>query len=137
MGKARAAGAAVQNGDTLGYFSFQGTHSTDNYVSCGQIVAFLDGSPSGSTVPCAIRFLTMAAGGSLTERLRISSGGAVSIAGTAPSLNAGLFLNGGKLAIKETTTPTADTDWGKIYTKADNKLYFQSGDGVEHEVAYV
>jgi hypothetical protein len=46
-------------------------------------------------------------------------------------------LNDGILALKETTTPTADNDYGKIYTKNDNKLYFQDGAGVEHEVALV
>jgi len=39
-------------------------------------------------------------------------------------------------ALKETTTPTADAGWGRIYTKNDNKLYFQDGAGTEHEVAY-
>ena len=32
---------------------------------------------------------------------------------------------------------TADANYGKIYTKADNKLYCQTGDGVEHEIAFV
>ncbi len=43
----------------------------------------------------------------------------------------------GSIHIPETTTPTAKADYGGIYTKSDNKLYFQSGDGVEHEVAFV
>jgi hypothetical protein len=38
--------------------------------------------------------------------------------------------------IKETSTPTADTNYGKVYTKNDNKLYFQDGAGSEHEIAY-
>jgi len=41
------------------------------------------------------------------------------------------------LLLPETTTPTAVPDNGKIYTKADNKLYFQDGSGVEHTVAFV
>lgn len=44
---------------------------------------------------------------------------------------------GGVLGLKETTTPTAVADWGAIYTKNDNKVYFQDGAGVEHEVAFV
>lgn len=43
----------------------------------------------------------------------------------------------GVVAIKETTTPTATPDYGKIYTKSDNKLYFQDGAGTEHEIAFV
>jgi len=47
-----------------------------------------------------------------------------------------LLIDGGVLVVKETTTPTADTNYGKIYTKNDNKLYFQDGAGVEHEVDF-
>lgn len=39
--------------------------------------------------------------------------------------------------LPEITTPTAVADVGKIYTKSDNKLYFQDGAGVEHEVSLV
>jgi len=41
----------------------------------------------------------------------------------------------GILTIRETTTPSARTNFGKVYTKTDNKLYFQDGAGVEHEIA--
>lgn len=56
--------------------------------------------------------------------------------------NAGLtdcdlsLLYNGILGLKETTTPAATANYGKFYTKNDNKLYFQDGAGVEHEVAY-
>jgi len=43
----------------------------------------------------------------------------------------------GAVSLKEITTPTADTNYGKIYTKTDNKLYFQDGAGTEHEIAVV
>ena len=39
--------------------------------------------------------------------------------------------------LKETTTPSDVTDFGKLYTKSDNKLYFQDGAGTEHTVAFV
>jgi len=38
--------------------------------------------------------------------------------------------------LSETTTPTAIANYGKVYCKSDNKLYFQDGAGVEHEVAF-
>jgi hypothetical protein len=41
------------------------------------------------------------------------------------------------VTLKETTTPTALADHGKIYTKSDNKLYFQNGDGTEKEIQFV
>ena len=40
------------------------------------------------------------------------------------------------VTLKETTTPTALADHGKVYTKNDNKLYFQDGAGTEHEIAF-
>ena len=42
----------------------------------------------------------------------------------------------GAMALTETTTPTATADVGKVYTKSDNKLYFQDGGGTEHEIAF-
>jgi len=44
---------------------------------------------------------------------------------------------GCSLHIPEITTPTAIADFGAVYAKSDNKLYFQDGAGVEHEVAFV
>ena len=46
-------------------------------------------------------------------------------------------FDNGILTIKETTTPSAVTNYGKVYTKSDNKLYFQDGAGAEHEFAFV
>ena len=40
------------------------------------------------------------------------------------------------LALKETSTPTALADHGKIYTKNTNKLFFQDGAGTEHEISF-
>ena len=42
-----------------------------------------------------------------------------------------------RIHMLETTTPGAIVDYGAIYCKADNKLYFQDGAGAEHEVAFV
>ena len=42
-----------------------------------------------------------------------------------------------RIHMLETTTPGAIANYGAIYCKADNKLYFQDGAGVEHEVAFV
>ena len=54
--------------------------------------------------------------------------------GVAASANAGLALEAGTLMIKETTTPTADSGYGKLYTKTDNNPYFQDGAGTEHQI---
>jgi len=46
------------------------------------------------------------------------------------------LADGGIIKLLETTTPSAVADYGKIYTKSDNKLYFQDGAGTEHEIAF-
>ncbi len=43
-------------------------------------------------------------------------------------------LHRGILALPETTTPTPVASEGRVYTKADDELYFQDGSGVEHTV---
>jgi hypothetical protein len=48
-----------------------------------------------------------------------------------------VIVSSGVVTLAETTTPTAVTDYGKIYTKSDNKLYFQDGAGTEHEISVV
>jgi len=70
-------------------------------------------------------------------RMTIIATGQVGIGTNAPSTNADLTLESGVLNLKETTTPTADTNYGKVYTKNDNKLYFQDGAGSEHEISFV
>jgi len=55
---------------------------------------------------------------------------------TVASLIARMVATGGGASfhIKESTTPTAIADFGAIYTKADNHLYFQDGAGAEHDM---
>ena len=45
------------------------------------------------------------------------------------------WVTDGRITLKETTTPTALANYGKIYTKNDNNFYFQDGAGVEHNVS--
>ena len=72
-----------------------------------------------------------------SERVRVDTAGNVGF-GLTPTANmAGLSIEAGLLTLKERATPTADTNYGKIYTKTDNNLYFQDGAGVEHQVAFV
>lgn len=58
---------------------------------------------------------------------------------TISSLQARMKSTGGgpSFHLKESTTPAAIADFGAIYTKADNELYFQTGAGVEKQVTTV
>jgi len=56
--------------------------------------------------------------------------------------NSAISLNyenaGGIIYFDEVTgAPTAKSNYGAIYTKNDNNLYFQDGAGTEHTVAFV
>lgn len=56
---------------------------------------------------------------------------------TATLTSASWFsIESGVLRLAEITTPAADTNWGKVYTKTDDKLYFQDGAGAEHEIMF-
>jgi len=110
----------VSNAQTIG---------RDNGTTRNANIQFTDVGPLGNPV------IVFRDGGS--DLAVIDGSGSVGIGTTSPSTNADLTLEGGALAIKETTTPTADADYGKIYCKADNKLYFQDPAGVEHEIAFV
>lgn len=71
-------------------------------------------------------------------RMTVSTGHVRFGDGTVPDVNAEIVAGGaGIIGMVEGTTPTATADMGKIYSKNDNKLYFQDGAGVEHEVAFV
>lgn len=80
---------------------------------------------------------SLSIGTAASLRMTIDSVGKVGF-GVAPLTNmvtGDLVLEGGSLVLKEITTPTPDANYGKIYTKVDNKFYVQTGDGVEHEIA--
>ena len=85
---------------------------------------FTDGDGSGSLEAWGIRDETNAV------LLVVGSSGNLTIAG-------GVKADGGYISLQETTTPSARANYGKIYTKTDNKLYVQTGDGVEHRIAFV
>ena len=67
------------------------------------------------------------------DLLYVRGDGNVGIGTTAPSEKLSVD---GTIAIKEqTSSPSSTTDWGKIYTKSDNKLYFKDGADAEHEIS--
>lgn len=69
------------------------------------------------------------------QTLRVNAKLSVHGAVTTNQAAGDIVLHGGSLILKEITTPTADANYGKVYTKTDNTLYFQDGAGTEHTLA--
>ena len=81
---------------------------------------------------------------SVFDKITAASGyaGAGTITLVSSEIDGGLTITGNLSAgthveLLETTTPAAVANYGKVYTKNDNKLYFQDGAGAEHEIAFV
>ena len=125
-----------QDGDAIrGYLGIEGAAGalyTDSLVNATYLEA-----KANNTIYTNIQFVTGGdkdAPSNGTARMTITDTGEIGIGTETPSANADLTLENGVLNLKETTTPTADTNYGKIYTKSDNKLYFQDGAGNEYTV---
>ena len=74
----------VQDDDTLGKINFAGADGTDINTIGASIVAAVDGTPGSNDMPGRLVFNTTADGAnSVTERLRIDSGGSVTIGDAA------------------------------------------------------
>ena len=108
-----------------------------SFAHTGGNRVYIGGGATQLNAASIIEFFTAADAVTRTGTLRVTidSIGNLGV-GLAPTVNmSGISIEAGLLTIKETTTPTADTDYGKVYCKADNKLYFQDGAGAEHEVS--
>lgn len=84
LGKSRGATvgdfSAVAADDRLGVMEFRGSDGAGLFGSA-VIDCYVDGAVSTGNVPGRIRFVTTPVGGVAAERMRISSGGIVSVAG--------------------------------------------------------
>ena len=108
----------------------------DSFEYGAQIRARPQATWSGSSRSTMIQFMTTPTSSTtLTTGMTLDNAGNLGI-GVSPLANADLTLEGGAIALKETSTPSNDANYGKIYTKTDNKLYFQDGAGSEHEISF-
>jgi len=114
--------SAVADGDLL-YRNDIYAYDGSDYVLAGHIRCQMQDDPTdvGNITPCSLGFAVQDSSGNL----RI-----------ATQFGEYFYLQHGVLAMAETTTPSAIARVGKLYTKSDNKLYFQDGGGTEHEMAY-
>lgn len=131
---------AANTSNSYPRIDLEGNNDIALRTSAGNTIFFCE------TSSCYLRFdrtdastITIATAATNAD-LEISPNGTgnVNIHGASVSDNYDLALLGdGVLCLIETTTPTADTNYGKIYCKNDNKCYFQDGAGAEHEIAFV
>jgi hypothetical protein len=103
----------------------------DEFISFGA-------GPDGRIYSTGLQFVITNGGG--TENfIKCSDGGQVILYYNGEvkggSLDDGLIAYG-CLTIPEMSTPDPDSNHGKIYTKDTNRLYFQDGNGFEHELAF-
>ena len=89
IGKSRNAtigsNTIVQDGDELGRITFCGDDGTDVHTQSAAIHAFVDGTPGSNDMPGSLRFYTNSGTTSVTERLRITSGGLVGVGQATPT----------------------------------------------------
>lgn len=108
-----ASQTVVANGDTLGAILFTGHDGTD-YEQAAQITCVVDGTPGAGDMPGRIVFSVSPDGTSTPiQTLNVNADGSLSFC-------------------RQIATPsTPPAGQGKLYMKADNKLYFLNSSGVE------
>ncbi len=112
----------TQDDDVLFNIGSFGVNSSSASVAAGQIKFIQDGAAGASYIPAKFEVV-------------LSDGASTNATVATISTSSGLIMENGLITLKETTTPTAEADYGKVYTKSDNKLYFQDGAGAEHEIS--
>ena len=117
----------VADDDSLGRIDFRGYNTSGNSYNQGATIeAVVDGAVNSSTdMPSAILFKTSADGSANPdERLRIASGGEVSIGGFAPTAGAGILQISGGLRVAGSAS-ASDTNTPYIYrTSGSDHLNF-------------
>jgi hypothetical protein len=133
-GSVNGSNTIVQNGDTLGEIYFCGADGTDLDTPGAGIRAVVDGAPGSNDMPGRLEFSTTADGASTpTERMRITSTGAVNIA-NAPNIG-NLNVKGGdtiQIGFQPTSTSSFYHQMGSWDTGTGNfAIVHSSGTGVQ------
>ena len=97
LGKARGStvgsNTIVQDDDKLGTISFSGADGTDIQTTGVQLIGEVDGTPGDNDVPARFIIKTRVAGGSLNERMRVTSDGTINIGAASPTASENGQLN--------------------------------------------
>lgn len=124
----QASPTATQVGDVTGKISGN-SYDGSSYQTHASIDFHASENQAATNRGSYMTFSTTNTGAaSSLERMRISPAGFVGVGSENP--NERLTIEG-VLSLKQVGAPVATSEYGKIYTKADNKLYFMNGLGVE------
>jgi hypothetical protein len=119
----------LQSGDETGFLSFQGSDGSE-FVESASIKGEVDGTPGANDMPGRLVFLTASDGSATpTERVRITSTGAVGIGTTSVSggqvvINSTLDASNKQLVLRDATNGWAR----KIGVDSSNNMGFYDGD---------
>lgn len=124
----RRSDGVTTSGEQLGKINFDTGDSESTVDASAQIVSLATTAHTATEKGADLRFYT--------KSNTTGSADAATLWLTIDE-NGKLISEKGILHLKESSTPTAKTNYGALYFKNDNKLYAQDGAGTEHEVAFV
>jgi len=117
------AGTIVSSGDILGDIRFAGDDGTDLNTSAATIRGEVDGTPGANDMPGRLVFSTTADGASSpTERLRISSAGAIGLSGANYGTSGQVLTSNGSASAPTWQTPSGGGGGGGLF---DSYAIFQ------------
>ena len=138
FGKSRNAAVGsntvVQSGDELGRITFSGDDGTDINTMSASIQCHVDGTPGSNDMPGRLTFNTTADGASsVTERLRITKDGDVTIGNASVAFPSGGGLqvynaSVPRIKLTNSTTGVASGDGLQIYVSGSSAIFDQKED---------
>jgi hypothetical protein len=128
LGKSRGATVGtytvVNSGDQIGRIEFDGADGT-KFVNAARITAEVDGTPGTNDMPGRLVFSTTADGASSpTERMRITSAGAVHLGNEAATNGGDFFTTAYAKFRTSTATSTASVAAESTTTSTNNRFHF-------------
>lgn len=130
-----ASPTSVADGDYISVVDFRPYTSTSLFIRTAGFGARVNGSVSGTSAPSDIFFYTTTGtddGDPYNNnhiRMIIMAAGNIGIGTTTPNELLGIE---GRISLRETTSPSATSNYGKLYVKSsDSNLYFMNDSGTE------
>jgi len=127
-GNSLGSNAIVQDDDYLGHVNFRGADGTDLGTQASRISGAVDGTPGSNNIPGRLEFWTQTAGGSNTERLRITSGGSLKLPDNAKIELGGAQTGAGDLKLFHNgTNSKINNSTGTLYIEGTTEIWNSAG----------